>query len=67
MGSRETLQGKIMVAEFEKQLSQFALDDAAKAKIVQMISDAGKEYPCLSCPSKDDCASFKWFLKWFGT
>jgi hypothetical protein len=39
----------------------------ARDRIIQVIADAGKEFPCLSCPSKDECASFAWFLKWFGT
>jgi hypothetical protein len=34
--------------------------------ILAMINSAGKEFPCLMCPSKDDCGTFKWFLKWFG-
>jgi hypothetical protein len=32
----------------------------------KLIEDAAKEFPCLSCPSKDDCSNFKWFIKWFG-
>jgi hypothetical protein len=56
-----------MAAEFEKRVNQLALDDVARDRIIQVIADAGKEFPCLSCPSKDECASFAWFLKWFGT
>jgi hypothetical protein len=56
-----------MATEFEKQVNQLALDNATRDQIFQIIADAGKEYPCLSCPSKDDCASFAWFIKWFGT
>jgi len=33
-----------------------------------VVDKGGKrrEFPCLSCPSKDECNSFKWFLTWFG-
>lgn len=56
-----------MATEFEKRVNQLALDNATIDKIIQIINDAGKEFPCLSCPSKDECASFAWFIKWFGT
>jgi hypothetical protein len=55
-----------MESEFEKQLSSLQLDPAAKTKVRQLILSAGAEFPCLSCPSKDECGSFKWFTKWFG-
>jgi hypothetical protein len=44
-----------------------ALDEKTQNKIEQVIGEAGKEFPCLSCPSKDECNSYKWFLKWFET
>jgi hypothetical protein len=56
-----------MESEFEKQLSNLKLDASIKNKILQIINDAGAEFPCLSCPSKDECNSFKWFTRWFGT
>jgi hypothetical protein len=56
-----------MATEFEKRVNQLALDNATRNKLIQIISEAGKEFPCLSCPSKDECASFDWFIKWFGT
>jgi hypothetical protein len=55
-----------MENEFEKQLSALQLDATTKSKILQIIQSAGGEFPCLSCPSKDDCNSFRWFTKWFG-
>ncbi|XES76934.1 MAG: hypothetical protein ACBZ72_12275 [Candidatus Bathyarchaeia archaeon] len=55
-----------MESEFEKQLSNLQLDNATKTKVLQLITTAGTEFPCLSCPSKDECGSFKWFTKWFG-
>lgn len=55
-----------MTTEFEKQFSQLALDATIKEKISQIVAAAGKEFPCLSCPSKDECGSFAWFVKWFG-
>jgi hypothetical protein len=54
------------MTEFEKRLKIIGLDEATQDKIEQVIAEAGKEFPCLSCPSRDDCGSFKWFLKWFG-
>ena len=55
-----------MESEFEDQLSKLKLDAATKSQILQIINGAGAEFPCLSCPSKEDCNSFKWFTKWFG-
>ena len=55
-----------MSNEFQKRLDLLELDTATLEKIAQIIAEAGKEFPCLSCPSKDDCSNFKWFLKWFG-
>jgi hypothetical protein len=55
-----------MATEFEKQVNQLALDAATRDKIIQILTAAGKEFPCLSCPSRDECGSFAWFVKWFG-
>jgi len=41
------------------------LDDPTMDTIKKIIAEAGREFPCLSCPSKEDCSTFKWFLKWF--
>jgi hypothetical protein len=42
------------------------LNEATEEKIKQLIIEAGKEFPCLNCLSKDECENFKWFVKWFG-
>jgi hypothetical protein len=55
------------MAEFRKRLKAMGLDAAALSKIEQLLNEAGSEFPCLSCPSRDECGSFKWFLKWFET
>ena len=55
------------MAEFRKRLKAIGLDEETLSKIEQSLREAGNEFPCLSCPSKDECGSFKWFLKWFGT
>ena len=55
-----------MESEFERQFGALPLDVATRAKIKRIVESAGKEFPCLSCPSKDECNSFKWFTKWFG-
>lgn len=52
--------------EFEKCLELLQLDKEAMEKVRKLIDEAGKEFPCLGCPSKDECANFKWYLKWFG-
>jgi hypothetical protein len=54
------------MAEFGKRLKVMGLDEETQSKIEQVIGEAGSEFPCLSCSSKDDCGSYKWFLKWFG-
>ena len=53
-----------MTDGFEKQLKQMDLGELTE-RIMKMINVAGEEFPCLSCPSKDDCNNFKWFIKWF--
>ena len=42
------------------------LENGIHEEISKMIDAAGEEFPCRSCPSKDECRSFKWFAKWFG-
>jgi hypothetical protein len=53
--------------EFVEKLKASGLNPEELEKASQLIAEAGNEFPCLSCPSKDECASFKWFQKWFGT
>jgi hypothetical protein len=55
-----------MYAEFERRIKKIIKNPKVEGKIIQIISNAGSEFPCLSCPSKDDCGSFNWFIKWFG-
>jgi hypothetical protein len=54
------------MAEFGKRLKVMGLAEETQSQIEQVIGEAAGEFPCLSCPSKDDCGSYKWFLKWFG-
>ncbi len=58
--------GKTLVGELEKEITEFLQDRESTSKIKQIIGVAAKEFPCLSCPSKDECGSFQWFVKWFG-
>jgi hypothetical protein len=55
-----------VTGEFEKQIKHMTLDYEAAEKLMGIIRTAGEEFPCVSCPSKDECGSFKWFVKWFG-
>lgn len=56
-----------MDSEFERRFKELNLKDSLIQKIERIINGAGTEFPCLSCPSNNDCATFKWFLKWFGS
>jgi hypothetical protein len=53
--------------EFGKRLKVMRLKGETLDKIERLLNEAGNEFPCLLCPSKDECGSFKWFLKRFGT
>jgi len=55
-----------MSSEFEKQIGLLNFDGVTSVNIMQLITKAGKEFPCLKCPSKSECENFKWFLKWLG-
>ena len=55
-----------MTTEFKRRFEELNLKDNLIQKIEKIINAAGTEFPCLSCLSKDDCANFKWCLKWFG-
>ena len=55
-----------MTGEIEKQIKEIVKDKRSSEELIKAISKAGQEYPCLSCSSKDECQSFKWFIKWFG-
>jgi hypothetical protein len=51
--------------EFENQIRKIT-DKTSSKKIVEIVNLAGQEFPCLSCPSNEECATYKWFTKWFG-
>jgi hypothetical protein len=53
-------------SEFGERLKALALNEETLGKVERLLGEAAGEFPCLSCPSKDECGSFKWFLKWFG-
>jgi hypothetical protein len=55
-----------LAGEFQKQLEDIIDDAKTSQEVLEMIKTAGAEFPCLSCPSKAECGSFKWFTKWFG-
>jgi hypothetical protein len=54
------------MSEFGKRLKAMELKGETLDKVERLLSEAGSEFPCLSCPSREECSSFKWFLKWFG-
>jgi hypothetical protein len=54
-----------MVNEFERRLGKLGLDKSAEDKVRKLVQEAMQEFPCMSCPSKEDCSNFKWFVKWF--
>ena len=56
-----------MSGEIEKQIEEIIKERTTIERISSMIDVAGQEFPCLACPSRDECGSFKWFNKWFGT
>jgi len=56
-----------MLGEIEKQIEEIVNEKATFERISSVIDVAGKEFPCLTCASRDECGSFRWFNKWFGT
>ncbi len=54
-----------MTSEFKRRIELLGLDKENKKKVTELIEEAGKEFPCLACPSKDTCENFKWHIKWF--
>jgi len=54
-----------MPGEFKKRIEMLGLDSAAEKKVLDVIKEAGGEYGCLACPSKDTCENFNWYIKWF--
>jgi hypothetical protein len=65
---RKTQAGRTteMPAEFEKRFKEITTDPMLKQKLATIVNEASTEFPCLSCPSKDECNSYKWLTKWFG-
>lgn len=57
--------GLELTGEFRKRIELLGLNDQAKKKVIDLLKEAGDEFPCLTCPSKDTCENFKWYLKWF--
>jgi hypothetical protein len=55
----------VLSSEFEKQIRKIT-DRTSSEKIVEIVNFAAQEFPCLSCNSKEECATFAWFTKWFG-
>jgi hypothetical protein len=55
------------MGEIEKQINNLKLDGEKKQKIVSILASATEEFPCQSCESKDECSTYNWFLKWFGS
>jgi hypothetical protein len=43
-----------MTNEFQKRLELLRIDKRTLEELLKLIEDAGKEFPCLSCPSKDE-------------
>ena len=56
-----------MRGEIERQIKKAVNDRNVTEQIMRVIETAGQEFPCLSCSSKDECKTFSWFKKWFGT
>ncbi len=54
-----------MTGEFVKRVELLGLSEESKQKVLDLVREVGDEFPCLACPSKDDCENFKWHIKWF--
>ena len=48
-----------MVNEFRKRFDLLGPDEENKMKVIELIEEAGREFPCLACPSKDTFENFK--------
>jgi len=59
--SKKAHAGRIteMQAEFEKRFKEIIRDPTLEQKLTEIITEASSEFPCLSCPSKDEYGSFK--------
>jgi len=52
--------------EIENQITITVKDREAAQKLKETVEAAGQEFPCLTCSSHDECATYKWYTKWFG-
>ena len=59
------LMGFKTTGEFRKRIELLGFDEQTKKKVIDLFKEAGDEFPCLACPSKDTCENFKWYIKWF--
>jgi hypothetical protein len=50
-----------MTGEIENSIRSIVKDKGIAQEILRVFSEAGKEFPCLNCTSREDCQSFKWF------
>jgi hypothetical protein len=55
----------LLSGEFKNRVELLSFDAQAKEKIIRLIKEAGEEFPCLACASKDTCENFNWYIKWF--
>jgi hypothetical protein len=52
-------------SEFSKRVDLLGIDKKAKLKVLHLIAEAGKEFPCLGCISRGTCENSEWYIKWF--
>jgi hypothetical protein len=55
-----------MSGELAKQIRATVKDKESVQKLLETVEVAGQEFPCLTCESHDECATYLWFAKWFG-
>ena len=53
--------------EFEKQVKKLNLDPKLEKELIELLSKATSEDPCMGCESKESCENFKWHKKWLKT
>jgi hypothetical protein len=56
----------MMTGELEKKVRTTIENQSIAEKLVEAVDSAAKDFPCLECPSHENCGTFKWYLKWFG-
>ncbi|MDR0318627.1 MAG: hypothetical protein LBI09_01165 [Nitrososphaerota archaeon] len=54
-----------MRGEFKKRIEAIGLNEEIKQKLLEIIEEAGTEFPCRLCSSNDNCENFQWYIKWF--